>query len=93
MPRPARRGRSCYAAQAKALAENSKKDVETSRSVFHTMTGMAGISMKGSDMTANLASPMYREKPRSYLTDHNTQTDAPFSAKLNPTYIPFCKKW
>lgn len=82
-----------YAAQAKALAENSKKDVETSRSVFHTMTGMAGISMKGSDMTANLASPMYREKPRSYLTDHNTQTDAPFSAKLNPTYIPFCKKW
>ena len=47
------------------------------------MTGIAGISMEASDMTANLASPMYREKPRSYLTDHNTQTDAPFNTKCN----------
>ena len=72
-----------HVAQAKALADNSKKEVETSRSVFHTMTGMAGSSMEASDTTANLASPMYREKPRSYLTDHNTQTDAPFNTKCN----------
>ena len=56
----------CYTARV-----NSAKNVSTSRSVFHTLLSLAGISTPVFDRRAALSEPTYTEPRRVYLNDYN----------------------
>lgn len=54
-----------------ALGGNSKRPVATSKSVFHSMLGMAGISTIHRNDSLSFAAGTYTPYVRHYLTDHN----------------------
>ena len=53
-----------------ALA-NMGRNVSSSRSAFHTLVSLAGISAPCVEPEASLVSPGYREPERVYLNDYN----------------------
>lgn len=64
--------RAAYPSEAGAVKANSRTLAVTSRSVFHTMLHLAGISTRHRADTLALSSPLYREpKTVRYLNDHN----------------------
>ena len=58
-------------AVAQALSANSHKQAQSSRSAFHTMLNIGGISTRFRQDHESLASPAYRPAPLLYLNDHN----------------------
>lgn len=55
----------------KTLAANSRQQVSTSVSVFHTMLHLAGISTPYRNDSMSVASPEYSPAPQLYIDDHN----------------------
>ncbi|MCP9612294.1 phosphoethanolamine transferase [Coprobacter tertius] len=53
------------------LDRNKNKGVETSVSFFHTMLTIGGIDTRYRNDSLSLASPLYHERKRLYLNDHN----------------------
>lgn len=61
-----------YPETATAAAANSEAAVSSTRSVFHSLLHMAGISARQLDTTQSVLSHSYTEPtPRLYLDDHN----------------------
>lgn len=58
-------------AVAQALSANRHKQAQSSRSAFHTMLHIGGISTRFRQDHESLASPAYRPAPLLYLNDHN----------------------
>lgn len=58
-------------AVAQALSANRHKQAQSSRSAFHTMLNIGGISTRFRQEHESLASPAYRPAPLLYLNDHN----------------------
>lgn len=58
-------------AVAQALSANRHKQAQSSRSAFHTMLNIGGISTRFRQEHESLASPSYRPAPLIYLNDHN----------------------
>lgn len=58
-------------AVAQALSANRHKQAQSSRSAFHTMLNIGGISTRYLQAHMSLASPAYRPAPLLYLNDHN----------------------
>lgn len=58
-------------AVALALSANRHKQAQSSRSAFHTMLNIGGISTRFRQEHESLASPAYRPAPLLYLNDHN----------------------
>lgn len=58
-------------AVAQALSANSHKQAQSSRSAFHTMLHIGGVSTRFRQDHESLASPAYRPAPLLYLNDHN----------------------
>ena len=63
--------RASYPAIAQALEANKGKYVATSRSCFHTLMDMAGITSPVVDHEASVVSAGYKEPSPLYLNDHN----------------------
>lgn len=59
----------------KALKANSGKDVSTSRSVFHTLIQLGGLTTPYFIPEASLADSLYCMKPRRYINDYNEGVD------------------
>ncbi|MDE5628356.1 MAG: lipid A phosphoethanolamine transferase [Muribaculaceae bacterium] len=57
--------------KSEALNENSKKNVSSSRSAFHTLVSLGGLQMPMYDKSASLSECDYREPVRQYLNDYN----------------------
>ncbi len=60
---------------AEALARNAGMRVSSSRSAFHTLLHLAGITTPCFDPTAALSSTAYRSLPTEYLNDYNEAVD------------------
>ena len=58
-------------AVAQALSANRHKQAQSSRSAFHAMLNIGGISTRFRQEHESLASPAYRPAPLLYLNDHN----------------------
>ena len=58
-------------AVAQALSANRHKQAQSSRSAFHTMLNIGGISTRFRQEHESLARPAYRPAPLLYLNDHN----------------------
>ena len=58
-------------AVTQALSANRHKQAQSSRSAFHTMLNIGGISTRFRQEHESLASPAYRPAPLLYLNDHN----------------------
>lgn len=58
-------------AVAQALSTNRHKQAQSSRSAFHTMLNIGGVSTRFRQDHESLASPAYRPAPLLYLNDHN----------------------
>nr|WP_294782652.1 phosphoethanolamine transferase [Prevotella sp.] len=58
-------------AVAQALSANRHKQAQSSRSAFHTMLQIGGVSTRFRQDHESLASPAYRPTPLLYLNDHN----------------------
>ena len=58
-------------AVAQALSANRHKQAQSSRSAFHTMLQIGGVSTRFRQDHESLASPAYRPAPLLYLNDHN----------------------
>ncbi len=58
-----------------SLRSHRANKISTTRSFFHTMLQMAGVTAPCFDPTASLASPQYRDVPRRYINDHNESVD------------------
>ena len=58
-------------AVAQALSANSHKQAQSSRSAFHTMLNIGGISTRYLQAHMSLASLQYKPAPLLYLNDHN----------------------
>lgn len=58
-------------AVAQALSANRHKQAQSSRSAFHTMLQIGGVSTRFRQEHESLASPAYRPAPLLYLNDHN----------------------
>lgn len=58
-------------AVAQALSANRHKQAQSSRSAFHTMLHIGGVSTRFRQDHESLASPAYRTAPLLYLNDHN----------------------
>lgn len=54
-----------------ALQSNQRKQVQSSRSAFHTMLQMGGVKTPVFKEQASLASTHYQSAPLLYLNDHN----------------------
>lgn len=63
--------RTAYAPSYEALLQNHNKNVSSSASFFHTMLHLAGIQTPYRQDSLSVASPVYTERPRVYLNDHN----------------------
>lgn len=59
----------------RVMRRNRHKDISTSASYFHTALDIAGISTPEYDGTLSVASPGFKERPRTYLNDHNLQVN------------------
>lgn len=58
-------------AVAQALSANRHKQAQSSRSAFHTMLNIGGISTRYLQAHMSLASLQYKPAPLLYLNDHN----------------------
>ena len=56
---------------SRALYANSHKQAQSSRSAFHTMLNIGGISTRDLQTHMSLASMQYQPAPLLYLNDHN----------------------
>lgn len=56
---------------SRALYANSHKQAQSSRSAFHTMLNIGGISTRYLQTLMSLASMQYQPAPLLYLNDHN----------------------
>lgn len=56
---------------SRALSVNSHKQAQSSRSAFHTMLNIGGISTRYLQTHMSLASMQYQPAPLLYLNDHN----------------------
>lgn len=56
---------------SRALSANSHKQAQSSRSAFHTMLNIGGISTRYLQTHMSLASMQYQPAPLLYLNDHN----------------------
>lgn len=56
---------------SRALSANSHKQAQSSRSAFHTMLNIGGISTRYLQAHMSLASMQYQPAPLLYLNDHN----------------------
>ena len=54
-----------------ALSANRHKQAQSSRSAFHTMLTLGGISTRYLQVQKSLASIQYQPAPLLYLNDHN----------------------
>ena len=54
-----------------AASMNRQKNISSSVSFFQTMMELAGIETPYRNDSLSVASPLYTEKPRVYLNDHN----------------------
>ncbi|MDE6527064.1 MAG: phosphoethanolamine transferase, partial [Muribaculaceae bacterium] len=63
--------RATYPQRHRAAMANSRLNVSSSRSAFHTMLDLAGVSSPFFISTASLCSPSYAEPRRKYLNDYN----------------------
>ena len=54
-----------------ALSVNQHKNVQSSRSAFHTMLGIGGINTRYRNDHQSVASDRYKEEPLLYLNDHD----------------------
>lgn len=79
--------RACRPEAFDALLVNSGKNVSTSRSVFHTLLSLAGVSSHVFDPRAALTSPQYTEPARVYLDDYNEAVPLAQSGLREPDFI------
>lgn len=63
--------REAYPGIEKAATMNHRKNISSSASFFPTMLEMAGIETSYRNDSASVISPLYTEKSRIYLNDHN----------------------
>lgn len=63
--------REAYPEKMQALQNNSRKNVSSSASLFHTMLDMAGIETRYREECKSVAGNCFLEVPRVYLNDHN----------------------
>lgn len=63
--------RSSYPEHQKTICKNRSKRISSSASLFQTMLDLSGIKTPYRNDTLSLASPLFEEKPRVYLDDHN----------------------
>lgn len=60
-----------YPSVVSTLKAQCHKQVQSSVSAFHTMLQIGGVKTSYRDDTKSVASPLFKETPRMYLTDHN----------------------
>lgn len=63
--------RSLYPGKWQQIASHSRLPISTSLVTFHTLLDMSGVNSKYLDRTDALSSPLFKVKPRLYVTDHN----------------------
>lgn len=63
--------REAYPTLLSATTANRKKNVSSSASVFQTMLQLGGVETPYRDNSLSVVSPLYKEKARVYLNDHN----------------------
>lgn len=63
--------RQSYPALPSATAINRKKNVSSSASFFQTMLQLGGVKTSYRNDSLSVVSPLYKEKARVYLNDHN----------------------
>lgn len=68
------------------LAANSNKFVSSTRSVFHTLLDIAGISTPYYDTTASLTSKQYKPAMPIYLNDYNEAVPLSRSGMRKPDF-------
>ena len=61
----------CLPVIREALSHNLHKEVQSSRSAFHTMLDLGGISTSYRIDKYSVANPRYQVEPLLYLNDHN----------------------
>lgn len=61
----------CLPATKAALGTNLHKEVQSSRSAFHTMLDLGGISTRYRNKQQSVASNQYKQEPLLYLNDHD----------------------
>ncbi len=64
-----------YPALEAAARSNVNSQVSSSASLFPTLMSLAGLRAGVVDTTRSLASPAYRPRPHTYLTDRNESVD------------------
>ena len=60
-----------YPGILKSASMNRQKNISSSASFFQTMMELAGIETPYRNDSLSVTSPLYTEKPRVYLNDHN----------------------
>lgn len=60
-----------YPELLRGLEKNSRKNISSSSSFFHTMLHLGGIDTSYRNDSLSVASALFTEKPRVYLNDHN----------------------
>ena len=60
-----------FPATKKTLSSHLHKQVQSSRSAFHTMLDLGGVSTRYLNKAQSLANPQYKEEPLLYLNDHD----------------------
>ena len=61
----------CLPATKTALGANLHKQVQSSRSAFHTMLDLGGVATRYRNSQESVASHQYKQEPLLYLNDHN----------------------
>ena len=61
----------CLPATKAALATNLHKQVQSSRSAFHTMLDLGGVATRYRNQQQSVASSRYKQEPLLYLNDHD----------------------
>lgn len=61
----------CLPATKSALAANLHKQVQSSRSAFHTMLDIGGVATRYRNQQQSVASSRYKQEPLLYLNDHD----------------------
>ena len=61
----------CLTATKAALAANLHKQVQSSRSAFHTMLDLGGVATRYRNQQQSVASSRYKQEPLLYLNDHD----------------------
>ena len=61
----------CLPATKSVLAANLHKQVQSSRSAFHTMLDLGGVATRYRNQQQSVASSRYKQEPLLYLNDHD----------------------